>query len=99
MNLNTQTVTFIMISKEDLENLTTTLNELKLIVSEQNHKACNSEWLDSETVRLTLGVSKTTWQNYRDQRLLPFVQIGKKIFIKREDLDNFMMKHYVPARA
>ncbi len=45
-----------------------------------------------------LGISPKTWQNYRDQRVIPFSQIGRKIYVCRADLEDFMRSHYIKAR-
>ncbi|WP_371683026.1 helix-turn-helix domain-containing protein [Barnesiella sp. WM24] len=39
-----------------------------------------------------------TWQNYRDQRLIPFSQIGRKIYVNRTDLDAFLRQHRIGAQ-
>lgn len=40
------------------------------------------------------GVSSKTWQNYRGQRLIPFSQIGRKIYVNRADLDAFLSNYF-----
>ncbi|MBJ2197639.1 DNA-binding protein [Muribaculaceae bacterium Isolate-113 (HZI)] len=45
-----------------------------------------------------LGISPKTWQNYRDQRLIPFSQIGRKIYVNRADLDAFLRQHRIAPR-
>jgi hypothetical protein len=42
-----------------------------------------------------LGVSSKTWQNYRDNRIIPFAQFKRKISVKRSDLEAFMEAHYI----
>jgi hypothetical protein len=42
-----------------------------------------------------LGVCKKTWQDYRDKKLIPYSQFGRKIYIKRSDLEAFMQKNYI----
>ena len=54
-----------------------------------------SDWLESEAARKLLGVSPKTWQNYRDQRVIPFSQIGRKIYVNRADLDAFLRRHRI----
>ncbi len=34
--------------------------------------------------------SQKTWQTYRDKRLIPFSQFGRKIYVKRADLEAFL---------
>ena len=42
-------------------------------------------------------ISKRTLQNYRDRGILPFAQIGRKIYYKATDLDEFLESHHVRA--
>jgi hypothetical protein len=37
-----------------------------------------------------LGISQKTWQIYRDKRIIPFSQFGRKIYVKRADLEAFL---------
>ncbi|MDE6497888.1 MAG: helix-turn-helix domain-containing protein [Muribaculaceae bacterium] len=40
-------------------------------------------------------MSPNTWQNYRDQRLISFSQIGRKIYVNHADIDNFLLRHRI----
>lgn len=51
-------------------------------------------WLDIPDTAKWLKVSPRTLQNYRDQGLLPYSQIGAKIYFRLKDLEEFLMKHY-----
>ncbi|WP_290394338.1 helix-turn-helix domain-containing protein, partial [uncultured Duncaniella sp.] len=33
--------------------------------------------------------------NYRDQRVIPFSQIGRKIYVNRADLDAFLRRYRI----
>lgn len=65
------------------------------LIARRNADDINSEWIESEEARKFLGVSQKTWQNYRDQRLVPFSQIGRKIYVNRADLDAFLRNHRI----
>lgn len=54
--------------------------------------------IESEAARKLPGISPKTWQNYRDQRLFPFSQIGRKIYVNRADLEAFLRKHRISQR-
>lgn len=58
----------------------------------------SSEWLTSEEARKILAVSAKTWQLYRDKRIIPFSQFGRKIYVKRTDLEAFMEEHKIKGR-
>lgn len=66
------------------------LQELKQLIEAKESN--QSEWICSADVPDYLGVSKRCWQNYRDRKLIPFSQIGRKIWVKRSDLDAFLGK-------
>jgi excisionase family DNA binding protein len=56
-----------------------------------------SKWLSSEDVCHLLLISKRTLQSYRDRGILPFAQIGRKIYYKSEDLDDYLNQHYIKS--
>ena len=82
------TANLVLIEKTDLENIRKEIQELKQLI--ESKQPNNSEWISSEEVPNYLGVSRKTWQNYRDKKLIPFSQIGRKIWVKRSDLDAFI---------
>jgi MerR family transcriptional regulator, repressor of the yfmOP operon len=53
--------------------------------------------LSSEEVCSLLMISKRTLQSYRDRGILPFSQIGRKIYYKASDIDEYLNRHYVKA--
>ncbi len=59
-------------------------------VSEQ--KSYQGEtWLDNQEVCKILKISKRTLQSYRDEGILPFSQVGSKIYYKRSDIDKKLL--------
>lgn len=56
-----------------------------------------TKWLTSEEVCRLLKISKRTLQSYRDNGILPFSQIGRKIYYKASDIDDYLDAHYVHA--
>jgi len=54
-------------------------------------------WLDIQEACVVLNVSKRTLQTYRDTGVLPFSQIGSKIYYKAIDIQKHLEKHYKPA--
>lgn len=55
------------------------------------------KWLSSEEVCHILLISKRTLQSYRDHGILPYAQIGRKIYYKVSDIDDYMDAHYIKA--
>ncbi|SJN49977.1 hypothetical protein FM107_19535 [Sphingobacterium sp. JB170] len=52
-------------------------------------------YLSGEDVCRLLHISKRTLQQYRDDKILPYIQIGGKIIYKEKDLMNVLEQNYV----
>ncbi len=52
-------------------------------------------WLDTKQVAKLIGVTTRTIQNYRDRGMLPFSQIGRVIRYRAQDVQDFLMQHFV----
>ena len=81
-NITPSTLLFV-VPEEEWRNLHATLEQIIDLITRRNADDSSSEWIESETARKLLGISPKTWQNYRDQRLIPFSQIGRKIYVNR----------------
>jgi excisionase family DNA binding protein len=57
-----------------------------------------NKWLSSDEVCHLLMISKRTLQSYRDLGTLPFSQVGRKIYYKSSDIDDYLEAHYIKAR-
>ncbi len=53
------------------------------------------EWLDNQEVCQLLRISKRTLQTYRDNGILPFSQIGHKMFYRSKDVQQVLEKYIV----
>ena len=93
--MNIQGQTLVLLPESEWQNLNNKLDAITSMIANRNANELSSEWIESEEARKILGISKTTWQLYRDQRLIPFSQFGRKIYVKRADLDAFMKEHYI----
>lgn len=91
-------MTMIMVPEEEWRNLLDTLEQIIDLITRRNADDSISEWIESEDARKILGVSPKTWQNYRDKRIIPFSQIGRKIYVNRADLDAFLRQHRIDSR-
>ena len=91
--------TMIVIPQEEWQSLHDKLDRLAEMIETRNTSDRNAEWLESEAARKLLGVSPKTWQNYRDQRVIPFSQIGRKIYVNRTDLEAFLRRHRIGPRS
>ena len=96
-NINSSTL-MLVVPEEEWRNLHDTLERIIDLITHRNADDIGHEWIESETARNILGVSSKTWQNYRDQRIIPFSQIGRKIYVNRADLDAFLRQHRIDSR-
>lgn len=87
-----------MIPQEEWQSLHEKLDRLIEIVEKTQAGSPGKDWFESNEVREILGISPKTWQNYSDQRLIPFSQIGRKIYVNRTDLDTFLRQHRIAPR-
>ena len=92
---NTPPPLMLLIPQEEWQSLHEKLDRLTDMVEKTQKGSSNCDWLESEEARKLLGISPKTWQNYRDQRLIPFSQIGRKIYVNQADIDNFLHKHRI----
>ncbi len=95
-NITPSTLLFV-VPEEEWRNLHDTLEQIIDLITRRNADDSISEWIESEDARKILGVSPKTWQNYRDKRIIPFSQIGRKIYVNRDDLDAFLRKHRIDS--
>ena len=66
-------------------------------VEETGLRLLTKKWLSCDDVCWMLGISKRTLQNYRDQRRLTFYQVGRKIYFRGIDVDDFLEKHHIKS--
>ena len=85
----------LLIPQEEWQSLHEKLDRLTNMVEKTQRNPSNCDWLESEEARKLLGISPKTWQNYRDQRLIPFSQTGRKIYVNHADIDNFRLRHRI----
>ncbi len=88
----------LLVPEDEWRNLHDMLEQIIDLITRRNADDSNSDWIESEEARKLLGISPKTWQNYRDQRLIPFSQIGRKIYVNCADLDAFLWKHRIDSR-
>ncbi len=91
-------LTMVMIPMSELEALKRGLFEIKALIANSNEEAYRNRWVESEDARMQLGVCQRTWQAMRDNRIIPFSQFGRKIYVKQADIDAFLESKLIPAQ-
>ncbi|MBW3524803.1 helix-turn-helix domain-containing protein [Chryseobacterium sp. NKUCC03_KSP] len=66
------------------------------LILENFRPVMNGEiYLSGEDVCRLLHISKRTLQQYRDDKILPYIQIGGKIIFKQSDILEILERNYV----
>lgn len=81
-----------------LDNVMIKLETVESLIMDKKEDDFGKQWIESPKARQMLGVSAKTWQTYRDNRIIPFSQFGRKIYVKRQDLEDFLQSNYIPAK-
>lgn len=88
-------MSLITIETEAFQRLMKKMEEIESKLDLQKNKTPLSEnWLDNQDVCQTLHISKRTLQHYRDSGLIPFAQIGSKIYYRASDIEEHLKNHY-----
>lgn len=91
-----ENVTMVILPRSEWNEVRDSLQDIKNLISQ---KGTNSdEWIPSDDARVMLGISKKTWQTYRDNREISFSQRGRKIYVLKSDIEKFMQKHYIRSK-
>ena len=56
-------------------------------------------YLSGEDVCQLLHISKRTLQQYRDDKILPYIQIGGKIIYKESDILTILEQNYISQKT
>ncbi len=90
-------MTMVVLPQETLDEI---MDVVRRAADNQGAKSAakDDDWLTSEEARKILGVSPKTWQNYRDRGIIPFSQTGRKIYVLRSDLDNYLKSHRISRK-
>ena len=88
----------ITIESSAFQEIISNLQEIKALHQKKSAPGPLSEnWLDIPETCELLKVSKRTLQAYRDEGILPFSQIGGKIYFRASDIEAHLIKHYKKA--
>ena len=73
----------VVLPQDEWEGIKGLLNQVKDTLLAKTEEEANAQWIESSEARKMLGVSARTWQDYRDKRVIPFSQFGRKIYYRR----------------
>ena len=86
----------IILSKEQFNSLTASIEEIKTKIDHQNKKP-QEVFVDNQEFLLLMKISKRTAQTWRDEGKISFSQVGNKIYYKLNDVEDLLKKHYVKS--
>lgn len=89
----------VVLPESEWNGIKDLLQEVKDTLQAKSKTEINAMWVESTEARKILGVSAKTWQDYRDKRVIPFSQYGRKIYVRRADIEAFLQKHFVKAKT
>lgn len=95
-----ETTVITLVPQKIVDELVEDVKSIKSSL-QKTHSQTNlgEEWIPSNEVLKLLGISRKTWQKYRNERRIPFSQFGRKIYVKRTDLEAFMENHKINGRG
>lgn len=96
-NTTTAIPSLVVLPESEWNGIKDLLQKVKETLQTKSENEINSMWLESTEARKMLGVSAKTWQDYRDKRVIPFSQFGRKIYVRRADIEAFLEKHYIKS--
>lgn len=88
-----------LVTKDDLEKAKEEIiSKVKESLNEAFLRSREEEYLTTEEVCRILNVCPKQFKKYRDDRRISFTQFGRKIYVKRSDLNTFMDEYRVGRR-
>lgn len=86
----------VILTKDEFQRIQNELSEIKQLL-EQKQKNTKDIFLDNQEFIQTMNVSKRLAQQWRDQGIIAFSQIGGKIYYRISDIQVMLEKNYNPA--
>ena len=87
------------VTPRDLERIKNEIvSELSQLLQGLKEKDNEKEYLTQAEVCEMLDICPKQFKKLRDQRLITYSRFGKKIYVKRSDLREFMNNHVIRRR-
>lgn len=87
---------FVVINKEDLDNLFKKLNDIHLKIGSNDFGVLGS-YIDNDEFIKLMKISKRTAQTWRDDGAIAFHQYGNKIYYQLADIQDFLKRTRKPV--
>lgn len=86
---------FVMVPRSVWNSLLESINQIKSDIEAIKKSNHSDDLLTSEEARKMLDICPSTWQEYRENKVIPFAQIGRKIYVRRSDIESFIDSHMI----
>ncbi len=82
----------------DMEDINSKLDQInKKIESIQKQKTLDGLLFTTKETCVVLKISLRSLQTYRDRGLIPFIQFGREVRFRQEDIQNFINDHWIKS--
>lgn len=94
-NKDKKTMEFVVIPKEKLDFLESTIAEIKDLLHAKKPIKEPPNWISKKEAARQLNVCGKTLDSYLKKGTIPFTQFKSKIYIKPSDIESHLEKYYV----
>jgi excisionase family DNA binding protein len=82
-----------------MDEILSSLDQInKKIESIQKQKAFDGLLFTTKETCVVLKISLRSLQTYRDSGLIPFIQFGREVRFRQEDIQNFLNDHFIKSK-
>ena len=86
----------IILTAEQYQELLKRMDDIKATLN-QKQKDPSDIFVDNQEFLQLMNISKRTAQNWRDQGVISFSQVGSKIYYRMSDVQDLLDKNYKKA--
>lgn len=86
-----------LFSPDQFQQIMDSLNRLRALL-EEKRVPYPEQFIDNSELLQLMKISKRTAQTWRDEKIIPYMKIGNKIYYKHADVRAMMENHYRPNR-
>jgi hypothetical protein len=84
----------VILSNEQFEEILKQIETIKSRLKESEKKNLKEKIINNQEFLLLMNISKRTAQSWRDEGVIPFSQIGSKIYYRWGDIETLLENNY-----
>ena len=89
-----------LLQEDEFNKILQEFQEIKsLLKATQKNQAQIEKLLTVKEVAQILKITTRSLQNWRDQKLISFIQIGSKVLFRTSDVEDFLMSHHINKKG